>query len=520
MKRTLCFLLTLFFAQLYANANNLQITNITLTGADFVNNYTRIEFDVSWDNSWRDAINWDAVWLFVKYSSDNGDTWYHAWLNTTPGNHTAPSGATLTVGLTNISATDRGMGVFLYRTISGSGTNTWANVQLRWEYGANGLADNTPVIIKVFGIEMVYVEQCSFYLGDGTTANIAGQFEAGNTHAPFQIASEAALTLGGTSSSNLSNHDNSGMSTGDSYNYTTTVALPAAFPKGYNASYCMKYEITQEQYKDFLNTLTRTQQGNRVPANISGTTVTNRFVMSNTVSLTARNGIRCDATIPATGPVTFYCDFDADGIYNETTDGQNIACNYLWDADVLAYLDWSGLRPMTELEYEKTCRGSFYPKVDEKAWGDETYTTATSITNSGQSTEIPGNAGANVNALNVIAGPIRVGAFATGTSTRRQAGASYYGAMEMNGNLSHIVICTGNTTHRNFSGLHGDGALASTGDQDVTNWPSLAVPTRLRGGRYMDADPDRMRISDRKDANSYSAGRYVYNGGRGVRTAP
>lgn len=44
-----------------------------------------------------------------------------------------------------------------------------------------------------------------------------------------------------------------------------------------------------------------------------------------------------------------------------------------------AYLNWSGLRPMTELEYEKSCRGERAAFANEMAWGDTTYVYQTGI---------------------------------------------------------------------------------------------------------------------------------------------
>ena len=46
----------------------------------------------------------------------------------------------------------------------------------------------------------------------------------------------------------------------------------------------------------------------------------------------------------------------ADSIFNSPNDGLYIPLHISW-SDMSAYLDWSGLRPMTELEYEKACRG-------------------------------------------------------------------------------------------------------------------------------------------------------------------
>jgi formylglycine-generating enzyme required for sulfatase activity len=492
-------------------ANNLQITNVSLAGLDTVANTTKISFDVSWDNSWRDAVNWDAVWFFAKFSSNNGATWNHAWLNTTPSNHVIPGGVSLSVGTTNISANDRGMGVFLYRSTSGSGSNAWTNVQLRWEYGLQGVLDQDVILVRVFGVEMVYATTGAFSLGDGTTSMIAAQFEAGNTGQPFLMTSEAALTLGGIAVTNLCNHDGVG-SSGDFFTYSTLNLMDATYPKGFAGFYCMKYEVTQEQYKDFLNTLARQQQITRVGTDISGTAVTNRFVMTNTAALSSRNGIRCDATLPpSTEPVTFSCDFDADGIYDEATDGQSIACNMLTSADLKAFLDWASLRPLSELEFEKVCRGHLPPKVNEWAWGDTVNTTTIAFANPGSANEIA-TAGANCNVGSSL-GPIRAGAFATGSTSRRGAGASFYGAMELTGNLSEQVY----SVNVFYTGLHGDGVLSATGTANVGGWPTNL---NVRGGAHNSALTKHNRVSDRTQIGTILSTRSTGGGGRGVRTAP
>ncbi|MFR7822150.1 MAG: hypothetical protein ACLU30_02200 [Odoribacter splanchnicus] len=40
-----------------------------------------IRFTVRWDNSWRDAFNYDGVYLFLKYKVDGeNEQWHHAYL--------------------------------------------------------------------------------------------------------------------------------------------------------------------------------------------------------------------------------------------------------------------------------------------------------------------------------------------------------------------------------------------------------------------------------------------------------
>ncbi len=124
--------LCIFLAQT-AFANNVQVSNITLAGQDRARDFTLVQFDITWENSWRDPGKHDAAWVFVKYSTDGGATWNHATL--AASGHTAPSGST-------IDTPSDSMGVFIYRSAVGSGTVNFTSVQLRWEYGTDAVADN------------------------------------------------------------------------------------------------------------------------------------------------------------------------------------------------------------------------------------------------------------------------------------------------------------------------------------------------------------------------------------------
>jgi formylglycine-generating enzyme required for sulfatase activity len=463
--------------------------------------------------------NWDAVWVFAKWRKQGQTTWNHATLNWVDGTgsgdgHIEPANSNIA------SANDNGAGgsygVFIHRSADmAQATVTYTGVQLRWKYGTDGLADNDLVEVRVYGIEMVYVPQGSFYVGSGGTE--AGAFYTyPTTTNAYQITSEAAITVG-TTSGNLY-YPNTGVP-GD-----RSGPIPAAFPKGYNAFYCMKYEISQEQYVAFLNTLTRDQQDTRTATSLpTGTTsVTNRYVMSNTSTIANRNGIRCDATIHSSNPITFYCDLDGDGTGDESNDGQDIACNWTNVADLSAYLDWAALRPITELEFEKACRGTLSPVANEYAWGNTSITQATGISNSGLENEVPSNGAANASYGNhaSVQGPMRGGSFGQGVNTRVATGSSYYGIMELSGSNWERPITIGNNTGRNFTGLHGNGVIDAAGDANTSNWPtSNAIGVGFRGG-YWEHVSAVTRISDRNNAADVYSIRTNHYGHRGVRTAP
>lgn len=590
-------------------ANNIQVSNVSLSGWNSASDYTMVKFNLSWENSWRTSStpsNWDAAWVFVKYRV-NGGQWNHARLN--DNGHQGPAGSTVQVGLLNPSSsfnasTNPGTGVYVYRSADGTGNVSYNDVEVRWNYGQNGVNDNDLVDVQVYAVEMVYVPSGAFFVGSGgsfemgsftngsmslpvasggvtnltgasssaktvtlgtgnTTGLVAGhvltkingtgvlggpngydtvasvisstQFTLANTPTtalsaavlqvtgptvPFQITSEGSLSVDNTAGSLWGTSSNNSSTIGSAPGIPA-YTLAAAFPKGFGAFYCMKYEISQSQWVDFLNSLTRAQQIGRVATNINGTSITNRFVMTNSATAQNRNGVRCDATIPATAPVTFYNDLNANGIPNESADGQNIAASFLNSSDFVAYLDWAALRPMTELEYEKACRGTQSPVANEYAWGTASATASTGISNSGAANELATPSNANVainqNASNSV---VRVGNFARSGNTRAQSGATVYGILDMTGNVYERCVSVAGSQGRAFTGLHGDGSIDATGLANVTNWPSPSTPHfSFRGSSYATKAIPLGMVSDRTLGNFTNNARASNYGGRGVRSA-
>lgn len=500
--------------------NGVVVSNVTITGQNTTSHYSLINFDISWNNSWRNTTstnNWDACWVFVKYRKSTETTWNHATLNYVNGTgsgdgHTLPAGC-------RINTTSDGKGIMIYSSANIiPSTVNYTGAKLRWNYGSDGVADNENVDICVFAIEMVYVPQGSFYVGDGSLSILNGHFESVSTGTALQITSEGALTLGGGGAGSLGNNNASGMATADDFNDVTSKTLPAAFPKGYSGFYCMKYEITQEQYVAFLNKLTYTQQTTRTtnaPNSIAGTgaLITNNLY---------RNGIDIMTSgVSPTTPAKYACNYNNNAIYNENDDGQNIACNYLSWADLAAYLDWAALRPFTELEFEKTCRGNKVPVIGEYPWGNTSATQGYSLTSGGYNNERPdGGVNAFYGNSPTLQGPVRVGCFGQGVNTRASVGAGYCGVLELGGNISERTVTVGSSTGRSFTGSHGNGALNASGNADVSNWPGTdAIGVGFRGGTWYTV-VNRMRVSDRHFANESVSTRILDYGGRGVRVCP
>jgi hypothetical protein len=137
-----------------AFANNMLVQNVITLENDPVNKTIQVQFDISWDNSWRDAINYDAAWIFMKFKDANG-VWQHAQLNQT--GFVAGTGTANTVQVT----ADK-VGSWLYRSGLGSGTFTSTGMQLQWNYGLAGLTSVTGLEVRVFAVEMVYVPEGEF----------------------------------------------------------------------------------------------------------------------------------------------------------------------------------------------------------------------------------------------------------------------------------------------------------------------------------------------------------------------
>jgi formylglycine-generating enzyme required for sulfatase activity len=316
--------------------------------------------------------------------------------------------------------------------------------------------------------------------------------------------------------------------------------IPAAFPKGFQAFYIMKYELTQEAWCDWINTLDFARQDAHVQANLNATAVGHN-PWGNTVNglLWYRNGIVCTKIGES---YEFGCNLNGNAVYNERSgttggedernlDGQDVAVNFVSWYDLLAYADFAGLRPMTELEYEKACRGQLTPVANEFAWGNvflkietrtwNTYNSNTSYRgdvlqtpNTGDerfatiynATAIHGmwianDGGCSTGSwwwswqrLYACPSPTRVGAFADSTTNRQASGGSYWGVMNMSDNVSELCVNAVNSAGYAFQGWHGDGMLLPNGDPHSDHgFPTadssyISRGIRMYGNSFITAD--------------------------------
>ena len=346
-------------------ATGLRITNVALLPRDAAT--ATVQFDIAWTNSWRFGSFFDAAWVFFKVRGDEKTGWQHGRLSAdkvlnpsgfgqeeggTPLEFVVPGGDDPSTGLGAGGFT----GVFVRRAGDGLGLTAARRVTALLDLSAlEGITDIARAQIKAIGIEMVYVPEGAFYVGRGSgpIAPYAGKgcggmeinwlykhsgkpsdtaeplpfkFNIGDLYLwgvgvtradppPYRIEGEAPIPTGRKKGA-LWAVDIAPEDGGE---------IPAAFPKGYAAFYCMKHAYpTAHQYAEFLNTLTAAQAKPRYYEHGHGMAV-------------KRSGDAPNDTYSAPNP-------DERVPWMSFTDGAFFAA-------------WAGLRPMTELEYEKMIRG-------------------------------------------------------------------------------------------------------------------------------------------------------------------
>lgn len=461
-----------------ALASGLQITDVRVAAGDAVT------CNVRWQNGWRTDRNHDAAWLFVKVRNANG-AWQHALLNA--DGHTASAIEGGPAGRLQLSA-DR-VGVFVTPAAAHRGASAWT-VRLALApppvppAGTDGKPAAaralTAADIQVFGLEMVFVSAGAFTVGDPDVRALAfgAVFKSdakGEPDGLVRIASEGEIEVGPRAGAFYYRSQQK------EYQGDQLGPIPATFPKGVTAFYAMKYEITQGQYAAFLNTLSphatyfRAIHGGRGYATERGTI--------------GDNGQAYVAGAP------------------------NRPANFIsWD-DGLAFADWAGLRPMTELEFERACRGSSAPIAHEFPWGTASadrlrrvMTPADDLVTSGEADESR-----------------------LTDATRDVLGASFYWVMDLAGSVWERVVTFGHPRGRAFRGTHGDGRLTGHGDATNEDWPlgdHEAGGYGYRGGGFYERDMTFSEfnpyspIAYRRFGSWGGAPRSIAYGFRAIRTAP
>jgi hypothetical protein len=412
--KNLYFLLMVLFSTV-AFGNNILVQNVTTTGNNATNKTIQVQFDLSWENSWRDAINWDAAWVFMKFKNASG-VWQHVQLNTTGFANGTGTANTMQV-------TSDKVGCWVYRSAQGSGTFNNTTMQLQWNYGLSGLTSVTGLEVRVYAVEMVYVPQgdfnCAKSFNNQTVAwaTLRSFISSGNNFPVINNRLSPTIQYNDGNLISLKikgdvgvDFDNNGIVENSNY------------PTGYKPFYAFKYELTEQQYSDFLNTLSSTQLSNLGVAG-SGITMNN-------------------------------------GLYFTST--PNKACGQSNATRLFAYADWSGLRPMSFLEFNKASYGPLQPLYVKQSpcyYGQRFLFDGYPAWGSSGSSYV----------LDVLS---NVGSFTSSTSNRVQSGSSYYGLLDLTGNAHEPVIRLINSS---FGIINGNGQLDISGNSDISSWSSTVL---------------------------------------------
>lgn len=372
----------------------LRIENVKVTPRDAKT--ATITFDVSWPCSWRYGTLHDAAWVFFKVRADAKSEWKHVRLVADPPSPRPqesrdsgaackvlnPTGYTQEKGGTDLEfvvpdGDDGFTGVFLRRAATGSGRLEAKGVTVLCEAQSLNTENRTlNTLFRGFGIEMVYIPEGPFYVGLGSDEPFPGGgygFGGKEQNWLYRYSRSDGRDLPGTFAYSRTGYvpawiigdpdvripaylvNSAGaIPTGCQPGSLWAVAIkpenkgeiPAAFPNGYAAFYCMKYPwITEGQYADFLNTLTAAQAKPHYWIEGHGVAIGGGPAVK-------RLGKKPDYTYAATNP--------------------DEKCPWVSWKDATAYGAWAGLRPMTELEFEKILRGPEFAAPNDASpsyWG-------------------------------------------------------------------------------------------------------------------------------------------------------
>ncbi|MEM6803182.1 MAG: SUMF1/EgtB/PvdO family nonheme iron enzyme [Bacteroidota bacterium] len=394
--------------------------------------------------------------------------------------------------------------------------------------------------IRSYSLEMVEIPQGAYYLGasksfeDRNTKNTSRGSLGAPLNAFFRVGDkdqfEGAYSVTSENEIQIGNckgclgYKDAKIEGVNTYSGDKQGILPKKFPKGYEAFYQMRYELTEQEYCDFLNSLTANQARQRIDV----------------------NGIFFKGSRKSYGN---FIEFEK-GKYITTKPKQ--ACNFLSWNDCLAYADWAGLRIMTELEFEKSARGFSEAKFREYAWGSNEMEKGFFLDTKLFSCEldrycVDGNIHANLlgfsNFKDVCGekgsdpsyigcrilskdmkyrGPLETGIHSLNKKihSRISTGAGYFGSLDLSGNLREPIIPVGDIASRKYMGSLGDGLLSLAGYSDNADWNYESAENLVygyRGGCWAFHE-NHGRIADR--FNVYRKGvdiRKPYSGFRGVK---
>ncbi len=417
---------------LLLSANNIKIENVSYDRVT-----RKVSFDISWENAWRQTSNFhDAAWVFAKYRTLNQPNWKH--VNIVPT-------TTSTSGILETIETNDKLGFFVRFNTDSLGHVLPTQVSFEpTDNSFGGLAGLFPDF-QVYAVEMVYVPRGDFYVGAPVTKN---------NHILFEDL--VLFTYNNTSNINVRSYLPVHITSENQINsgpiniipYLSNQGIPANFPKGFDSFYCMKQEISNDQLVSFFNALGT--DGSRLNALGMRWVSGNKYLYHN---ITKDQDTVDIIGTPTENGYVFTCEA---GYENHPA--------VMTPYTLISYLHWSGMVPMTELQYVKACRGPLYPVWNEAASGI------------GYSTYLGSNFGTSSDTFFVDlktpnerlkrhhASPTtlklrRCGYAADSSTNRITANASFYGILNMTDNVAEITISISDT-NRYFNGLAGSPNVA------------------------------------------------------------
>lgn len=266
-----------------------------------------LTFDVAWKNSWRHEGNHDALWVFFKYRPEGSEEWRHLRLaadrTVNPAGYGQRAGTR--VDLIVPDGDDGFLGLLVRRAEYGLGPLAATDVTASWDLeNAEGISADRKVEVRGFGIEMAFVPEGSFLLGDGGSEPCHFyEYTDGSQHTkPYRVAAIGPIPTGRQQGRLWARRGNEPEDGGE---------IPAGYPTGFGGFYAMKRHA-MGTFPLFIDSLSRAE------ARSYGFGVEKNVDWSSGLS---------------------------------------------W-ADGTAFGAWAAIRPLSELEYEKVSRGPIEPGWD------------------------------------------------------------------------------------------------------------------------------------------------------------
>lgn len=178
--------LLLFSWVISASADNIRIDSVRYRASSVGGGQgarLKMTFTVVWENSWRDAYNYDAAYVFFKFKKKDADTkhpesWHHLYL-AADGHRIVgeQDSAAYDFWLSPLSesGTNYNTGLYIYRRGHGVWAKDSVQMEVTWDIEHQLLVDqlktddirNGNVQVVGHAIEMVYIPRGAYRIGDG-----------------------------------------------------------------------------------------------------------------------------------------------------------------------------------------------------------------------------------------------------------------------------------------------------------------------------------------------------------------